>query len=318
MRYRGVGTVALATTLLLLPGAAWGQMGPGMGRGMGRETERRGEPGATRQLAPPPSRQAEARQIEVTPAQMSGAMGHRATPFYLEPLFLLLVAAAGASGAVVTSRLTRGRWRVGKAAATFVTEAVLVVDLVQSTHLATHYGDGLAMKARTALRDRTLALAKAHGLVFAEGTGDGSFMTFGSVESAIRTALALLAELRERPPDLAPAPPISVRAGIAYGEILLDGRGARHGAVINKAFRLEGLQREAFVHVEEDAMAPAIPEDNRVFLGEDAAQEARASGFALEAIGFARLKGFAGLHRVYQILEEASRPSPATAAHDDA
>lgn len=143
-------------------------------------------------------------------------------------------------------------------------------------------------------------------------------MTFGSVGSAIRTALALLAELRERPPDLAPAPPIRVRAGIAYGEIRLDGRGARHGAVINKAFRLEGLQREAFVHVEEDAMGPEIREDNRVFLGEDAAQEARASGFALEAIGFARLKGFTGLHRVYQILEEATRPSPAPAAHDDA
>ena len=142
------------------------------------------------------------------------------------------------------------------------------------------------MKVRTVLQDRTLALAQAHGLVFAESTGDGSFMTFGSVGSAIRTALALLAE---RPPDLAPAPPLSVRAGIAYGEILLDGRGARHGAVVNKAFRLEGLQREAFVHVD-----------------------------ALEAIGFARLKGFTGLHRVYQLLEEASRPGPATAAHGDA
>lgn len=146
MRYRGVGAVALATTLLFLPGTAWGQMGPGMGRGMGRETERGGEPGATRQLAPPPSRQSEA-------------------------IFLLLVAAAGASGGVVTYRLTRGRWRRGDAAATFVTEAVLVVDLIQSTHLATHYGDGLAMKARTALRDRTLALAKAHGLVFGEHRG---------------------------------------------------------------------------------------------------------------------------------------------------
>ena len=314
---RGVGTVALATALGLLPGAAWGQMGPGMGRDMGTETERRGEPGAVRQPATPPSRQAEARQAQATQAQMAGAMDHRATPFYLEPLFLLLVAAAGASGGVATYRLTRGRWRRGKAAATVVTEAVLVVDLVQSTHLATHYGDGLAMRARTVLLDRTLAAARVHGLVFAESTGDGSFTTFRSVGSAVRTALALLAELRERPPDLAPAPPLSVRAGITYGEILLDGRGARHGAVINKAFRLEGLQREAFVHVEEDAMGPEIPEHNRVFLDEEAAQEARSSGFALEATGFARLKGFTGLHRVYQILEEAGRRGP-TAAHGDA
>jgi class 3 adenylate cyclase len=304
MRYRRVGPVALATALVLLPGATWGQMGLDMGRGMGMQTGRRGEP-ASRQPAPPSGRQAGAGEVEVTQAQMAGGMGHRATPFYLEPLFLLLVAAAGASGGVVTYRMTRGRWRRGNAPATFVTEAVLVVDLVQSTHLATHYGDGLAMKARTVLRDRTLALAKAHGLVFAESTGDGYFMTFGAVGSAIRTALALLAELRERPPDLAPAPPLSVRAGIAYGEILLDGRGARHGAVINKAFRLEGLRREAFVRVEEDAMGPEIPEDNRIFLGEDAAQEARSGGFAVEPTGFARLKGFTGLHRVYQIRDRA-------------
>jgi hypothetical protein len=42
-------------------------------------------------------------------------------------------------------------------------EAVLVVDLVESTRLATHYGDGLAMQARNALRDRVLALAGVVG-----------------------------------------------------------------------------------------------------------------------------------------------------------
>ena len=98
-------------------------------------------------------------------------------------------------------------------------------------------------------------------------------------------------------------------------QLLMD---SLHGAVINKAFRLEGLQREAFVRVEEDAMGPEIPEDNRIFLGEDAAQEARSGGFAVEPTGFARLKGFTGLHRVYRILEEAARPGPATAAHRDA
>jgi len=228
-----------------------------MGQGMGMDLERRREP--VRQPAPSLSRQAGSGQTEATQTQMAGAIDHRATPLYLEPILLLLVAAAGASSGVATYRLTRARWGRGKAPATFATEAVLVVDLVQSTYLATHYGDGLAMKARTVLRDRTLAVAKERELVFAESTGDGYFMTFGSVASAVRTALALLAELSERPPDLTPAPPLSVRAGIAYGEILLDAQGSRHGAVINKAFRLEALQREAFVNVDEDPMGPEIP-----------------------------------------------------------
>jgi len=183
-----------------------------------------------------------------------------------------------------------------------VTEAVLVVDLVQSTHLATHYGDGLAMRARTVLKDRTLAVAKGQGLVFAENTGDGYFMTFDSVAGAIRAAFALLADLKERPPDIGPAPPLEVRVGITYGEILLDARGARHGAVINKAFRLEGLSRDAFVQLEGDGDAAAISERNRVFLGEDAAEEARTRGFSLMPVGICTLKGFSGLHRVYQAL----------------
>jgi class 3 adenylate cyclase len=276
MRARGLGPIVLAAALALLPAPTWAQMGRGMmpGRRDG------GSPAA----------------------QPASSPGRQAAPSSLGPGLLLLVVAVGASGVMATYRLIRHR---GGAAASFVTEAVLVVDLVQSTHLATHYGDGLAMKARTILRDRTLAVAQRHGFVFTESTGDGAFMTFRSVGSAIGTALTLLAELRERPPDLAPAPPLSIRAGIAYGEIRLDGRGARHGAVINKAFRLEGLQPEAFVHVDEDGVGPEIPRENRVFLDEEAAQEARAGAFTLAPAGFARLKGFTGLHRVYQIVEAA-------------
>jgi class 3 adenylate cyclase len=119
--------------------------------------------------------------------------------------------------------------------ASFVSEAVLVVDLVESTRLATHYGDGLAMRARKALRDRVLAIAEGHGLAFAESTGDGCLLTFPSVGAAVGTAVALLRELRDRPPDVSPGPSLAVRAGISYGEILLDARGARQGVAINKA-----------------------------------------------------------------------------------
>lgn len=88
--------------------------------------------------------------------------------------------------------------------------------------------------------------------------------------------------------------------------------------MINKVFRLESLQREAFVHVDEDPVGPEIPEHDRIFLDEEAAQEARSSGFSPESTGFVRLKGFTGLHRVYQIFEEAGRPATATAAHGGA
>jgi class 3 adenylate cyclase len=294
--------LAVAALCLLVPTSALAQMGMKMAPGM------MGGPLASRDFrsaqapAALPDREAREWTQPSVSTQMTGPMGHDAVraPFYQESTFLVLASLAVGAGGLAGYRVTRTRWRQRRPGAAFVTEAVLVVDLVQSTHLATHYGDGLAMRARTALKDRTLAVAQADGLVFAENTGDGYFMTFESVAAAIRTAFALLEDLRDHPPDLGPAPPLQVRVGITYGEILLDARGVRHGAVINKAFRLEGLSREAFVQIEGHGETAAIPECGRIFLGEEAAEEARAQGFPLAPVGVCTLKGFSGLHRVYQ------------------
>ncbi|OGK90874.1 MAG: hypothetical protein A2X51_13365 [Candidatus Rokubacteria bacterium GWC2_70_24] len=303
-RPRRVGVLATFVALALLPAPASAQMGTGMGPSMGGSIGPRGpanpEP---RREAPPAPPAARPEAVASPRAQMAESMAHPAVPvpFYLESTFLLLVGAATAGGGFITYRLARARWRRQTVRAAVVTEAVLVVDLVQSTHLATHYGDGLAMRARTVVRDRALAVAAGHGLTYTESTGDGCFMTFVSVAGAIETALALLRDLAARSADLAPAPPPRVRAAITYGEILLDGRGARHGAVINKAFRLEGVTPAAFVQVGGAANEVEIPEDDRIFLDEAAAEEARARGIGLDSVGFCALKGFAGLHGVYRV-----------------
>ncbi len=180
----------------------------------------------------------------------------------------------------------------------FVSEAVLVVDLVNSTHLGTHYGEGFAMRARNTLKDRIMEVAEAHGLIFAENTGDGCFMTFPSVLGAVRTAVELLKGLTDRPPDMSPWPPLEVRAGISYGEILIDDRGARHGTTINKAFRLEGLSHESFVQKEGGG---EVRDRNRIFLDEEAEQELQLPKITLRSVGFCTLKGFSGLHRVFEM-----------------
>jgi class 3 adenylate cyclase len=304
VRQRAVAFLAIVALCVLAPTGALAQMPTRMGPGMmGTAPVGRSDSTRPEAPAPPPEQErSEGKSQAVSSAQMAGPMGHQAVrePFYRQPIVLLLVSLALGAGGVAGYRLTRTRWRRPRGGAAFVTETVLVVDLVQSTHLATHYGDGLAMKARTILKDRALVIAKGNGLLFWENTGDGYFMTFDSVAGAIRAAFALLADLKAHPPELGPAPPLEVRIGVTYGEILLDARGLRHGAVINKAFRLEGLSRDAFVQIEGDGDAAAISEGNRVFLGEDAAEEARSGGFSLAPVGICTLKGFSGLHRVYQ------------------
>ncbi len=233
-------------------------------------------------------------------AQTGVPMEHPAAQpaFYEEGTFHILLGVIVAVVVFVAYKLVKARRR--RASTTLVSEGVLVVDLVDSTHLATHYGDAVAMRARNLLKERTLAAAEGRGVTFAEDTGDGYLMTFPTAEGAVQTAVALLKDLREQPPDLPPAPPLEVRAGISYGQILLDTRASRHGAVINKAFRIEGLSRESFTQLEGEG-ENKIPDRNRIFLDEEAAQDLRSTEIPLRPVGFCRLKGFSGLQRVFEV-----------------
>lgn len=284
------------------------EMGQGMPGGMARGSSAlpggQEKPGKPQGEPPPGGPEATEpwRRHEIT----GGPMEHPAppVPFYRERTFLVLLGVASSAAGFAVYRIIRSRRRRRPHPAGLLNEAVLVMDLVDSTHLATQYGDGLAMRARNVLKERALAEADRQAVAFVESTGDGCMMTFPSVRAAARTAIGLLRDLRDRPPDLSPAPALAVRAGINYGEILLDGQGARHGAVINKAFRLEGLGREGFVPVEGGIDPAKVPDRDRILLSEEAAQEAQAAGIPLRFVGFCSLKGFSGLHRVYAVLWE--------------
>lgn len=219
---------------------------------------------------------------------------------YLDWLSHVLVGVLAAIAGMLAQRAwSRRRWR--RAPAGLVNEAVLVVDLVNSTHLAAQHGDGVAMRARNLLERRALAAAKGHDVSFVETTGDGCMMTFPTVGAAASAAASLVRGLEERPPDVAPGPPLQVRAGISYGEILLDARGVRHGAAINKAFRLMGITPDAFVAVDGEERLQSIPDRNRVLLDEESVNELASAPATLRQVGVGRLRGFGGFHRVFEL-----------------
>lgn len=230
-----------------------------------------------------------------------------APAFYGEWTFHVLVGVLAAAAGVLAHRAwSRRRWR--RAPAGVVIEAVLAVDLVNSTWLATHHGEELAMRARNLLERRALAAANSQGVTFVENTGDGCMMTFPSALAAAQSAGTLLRGLRDRPPEMAPGPPLEVRAAITYGQILLDSRGSRHGAAINEAFRLMSVPNDAFVTVEGEERLGEIPDRNRVFLDEDAANELGPTDVTFRQVGVCRLKGFSGFHRVYELSWNLAHP----------
>ena len=225
--------------------------------------------------------------------------------FLLDETSHILVGVVAALAGVLAHRAwSRRRWR--RAPAGVVVEAVLAVDLVNSTWLATHHGEELAMRARNVLERRMQAAAKPEGVTFVENTGDGCMMTFPSVRAAAQAARTLLLGLRDRPPEMAPGPPLEVRAAITYGQILLDSRGSRHGATINETFRLMGVPGDAFVSVEGEEHLAEIPDRNRVFLDEDAVNELGSANLTVRQVGVCRLKGFSGFHRVYELCWDES------------
>lgn len=61
------------------------------------------------------------------------------------------------------------------------------------------------------------------------------------------------------------------------------------------------MPSDAFVIVQGEERLTEIPDRNRVFLDEDAANELRSSDTAFRQVGVCRLKGFSGLHRVYEL-----------------
>ena len=246
-------------------------------------------------------------QAVIPAPRAPGTVMHEVAPttsrFLLDEVSHIVVGVLAALAGVLGHRAwSRRRWR--RAPAGVVIEAVLAVDLVNSTWLATHHGEDLAMRARNVLERRTLEAGNSNGVTFVENTGDGCMMTFPSVLAAAHAARKLLQGLRDRPPDMTPGPPLEVRAAVTYGQILLDSRGSRHGATINKAFRLMSVPAEAFVNVEGEERLAEIPDRNRIFLDEDAANEAGFAVLTLRRVGVCRLKGFSGFHRVDALLME--------------
>ena len=207
MRNLWIGILMGVGVLTLIPAGTLAQMGPGQGMGGGIGPA--GGPVAQRQEKAPESQQPPSPSVlpqtgtprvqggSGTPAEHPAVSGIDVKEWKEWTVLLLVGVVMTAAGSLVLW-IAKARTSRPLGPARVVTEAVLVVDLVDSTRLATHYGDVLAMRARTVLTERTLVATEGHRLAFAESTGDGSFMTFPSALDAVQTATELLKDLRAK------------------------------------------------------------------------------------------------------------------------
>lgn len=183
-------------------------------------------------------------------------------------------------------------------------EAVLVLDLCDSTTIANRYGDAFAMRLKEALRALVRPIFTQAGVSFLKGTGDGFLATFPELAGSIEAAVRVLHLKASKLPKASDGTPPMLRFGIHFGQTHVDSDGDRQGDVVNMAFRLEGAGSSGFHETHGGLLKDALPQRDRIFISEHAYGELQRLGGEVPCrlVGFFDLKGIAGRHRVYEVL----------------
>ncbi|MEO5359921.1 MAG: HEAT repeat domain-containing protein [Nitrospirota bacterium] len=188
------------------------------------------------------------------------------------------------------------------------TEAILVLDLCNSTGIANKYGDQFALDLTKTLTDKVRPIAKKEGSRFMKSTGDGFLITFPKVPNAVRFAFTVLKEIAAHNKTVEDeAARIQLRFAINQGETRIDAKGDRLGVATNMTFRVEGVKWADLIPME-GAMKTKVelPLVDRVLVTEHVIEEAsKMEGISSKLIGLFELKGISGLHRVYLITYNA-------------
>lgn len=181
-------------------------------------------------------------------------------------------------------------------------EAVMVLDLCDSTIIANRYGDAFALRLKEALRTLVRPILAQAGVSFLKGTGDGFLATFQDLVRAVDAAVTILQQKGDKLPKASDGTPSMLRIGIHFGQTHVDSDGDRQGDVVNMAFRLEGAGVSGFHETHGGILKDTLPLRDRVFLSEHAHEELQKFGkHPTRLVGFFDLKGIAGRHRVYEV-----------------
>jgi class 3 adenylate cyclase len=169
-------------------------------------------------------------------------------------------------------------------------EAILVLDLIQSTELIRERGDVFFRDLLRRLETAFIPIARKHRNRSVDGHGDGFLFSFGRAPDA----LAALREMYGRLPAINKAGGVSIafRASLHVGPTFTDTRGNRSGLTVLKTVRLGAVM---------ESLQGRGAGRNSLVVSEEARAALEAAGIATKLLGQVPLRGFPGTHPVYQI-----------------
>jgi class 3 adenylate cyclase len=171
-------------------------------------------------------------------------------------------------------------------------EAVLVLDLVQSTELIREQGDAFFRDLLRRIETAFIPVARRHGSRAVDGHGDGFLFCFERAAQALEAVREMYARLPALNAAMPSGVEIAFRASLHLGPTFPDTRGNRAGLTVLKTVRLGSVMetlhcRGAFRN------SLVISEEARVALGPAAEP--------VKLLGNLPLRGFPGTHPVYQL-----------------
>src|SRR6516165_1370612 len=197
-----------------------------------------------------------------------------------------------------------------------VTEAIVVIDLVESTLTSNLFG--WYAVGRQVIRDLRALIGKvgeSRGLRCLRSTGDGYLLTFHDPQSAERAALRaveavfeLLNRVARRNREVPEERALNLRCAVHLGEVDIVSND-REGPHISLAFRLEEISRASLPAALNPIPPEQFPLQNYVLCSEEVAGilSRRASPWEMVSIGLLKLKGFPGWREVFR--SATRRPS---------
>src|SRR6516225_733244 len=194
-----------------------------------------------------------------------------------------------------------------------VTEAIVVIDLVESTLTSNLFG--WYAVGRHSLRDlRSLIgeVGQSRGLRCMRSTGDGYLLTFYDPQSAemaairaVEAVFELLRRIFARNQEVSEECALNLRCAVHLGEVdvVPNDREEPH---ISMAFRLEEISRASLPAPLNPIPPEEFPLQNYVLCSEEVAGilSRRAAHWELASIGLLKLKGFPGWREVFRVLPE--------------
>jgi class 3 adenylate cyclase len=194
-----------------------------------------------------------------------------------------------------------------------VTEAIVVIDLVESTLTSNLFG--WYAVGRQSLRDlRSLIgeVGEIRGLRCVRSTGDGYLLTFYDSQSAemaairaVEAVFELLRRILVRNQAVSEERALNLRCAVHLGEVDVVPND-REGPHISMAFRLEEITRASLPAALNPIPPEQFPLRNYVLCSEEVAGilSRRATRWELTSIGLLKLKGFPGWREVFRVLPE--------------